>query len=149
MSLSIQAAALSELTELLTLLDECGLPLDGVAEHLGGFLVARDDRALLGVVGLACYGDVGLLRSLAVRDGERGRGLGVKLVQALMDRAQERNIRALYLLTETAENFFPRFGFERIPREKLDPKLGASQELQGACPDTAVVMRLDLLSQGF
>ena len=41
-------------------------------------------RQILGVVGLECYGDVGLLRSLAVSPEVRGRGLGVKLVQALM-----------------------------------------------------------------
>ena len=144
MNFSIRQAALSELTELLTLLNECDLPLQGVAEHLGGFLVARDERALLGVVGLERYGDVGLLRSLAVSPEARGRGMGVKLVEALMDGARKRNMRTLYLLTETAEGFFPRFGFEKIPRASLDARLEASRELQGVCAETAVAMRVEV-----
>ena len=145
MNLSIRQAALSELTELLTLLNECELPLEGVAEHLGGFLVARDERALLGVVGLERYDDVGLLRSLAVSPEARGKGVGVKLVEALMDGAQKRNMRTLYLLTETAESFFPRFGFEKIPRASLDARLEASRELQGVCAETAVAMRVEVI----
>ena len=140
----MRAAALSELTELLTLLNECDLPLEGVAEHLGGFLVARDEGALLGVIGLERYGDVGLLRSLAVSPEARGRGVGVKLVEAVMAGAQKKNIHTLYLLTETAESFFPRFGFEKIPRAGLDARLGASRELQGVCAETAVAMRAEL-----
>jgi len=143
MNLSIRQAALSELTELLALLNECELPLEGVAEHLRGFLVARDGEALLGVVGLERYDDVGLLRSLAVSPKVRGRGVGGKLVKALMDGARKGNIRAVYLLTETAESFFPRFGFETIPRAALDARLEASRELQGVCGESAVAMRLE------
>jgi amino-acid N-acetyltransferase len=139
--LSIRAAAESELPELLALLRDCDLPHEGVAEHLGGFLVARDGGSLLGVVGLECYGEVGLLRSLAVRRDTRGRGVGAMLVEALMEAARKKDIAVLYLLTETAQDFFPRFGFERIPRASLDTRLEASAELQGVCPDTAVAMR--------
>jgi len=141
---SIKAAAPSELSELLALLEECQLPREGVAEHLEGFLVARDDRGFLGVVGLERYDNVGLLRSLAVSPRARGRGVGSSLVEALIAGARERKIATLYLLTDTAEDFFPRFGFERIPRASLDARLAASAELQGACPETAVAMRLEV-----
>ncbi|MGH9460940.1 MAG: arsenic resistance N-acetyltransferase ArsN2 [Vicinamibacteria bacterium] len=141
---SIRAAARSELPEVLALLKECDLPREGVAEHLDGFLVARNDRKLLGVVGLERYGEIGLLRSLAVTPKARGHGIASHLVQALIDRARERGISVLYILTETAEDFFPRFGFERISRARLDARLEASAELQGACPETAVAMGLDI-----
>ena len=144
MSIAIRSAALDELTEVLGLLSECGLPREGVAEHFDGFLVAREEGALRGVAGLEIYGDVALLRSLAVRPAARGRGWGGKLVQSLMEVAQERNIRTLYLLTETAESFFLRLGFERIQRDRMEARLEASRELQGVCPESAVAMRLDL-----
>ena len=144
MSIAIRSAALDELTEVLGLLSECGLPREGVAEHFDGFLVAREEGALRGVAGLEIYGDVAFLRSLAVRPAARGKGWGGKLVQSLMEVAQERNIRTLYLLTETAESFFLRLGFERIPRDRMDARLEASRELQGVCPESAVAMRLDL-----
>jgi len=143
-SIAIRSAALDELTEVFGLLSECGLPREGVAEHFDGFLVAREEGALRGVAGLEIYGDVALLRSLAVRPAARGKGWGGKLVQSLMEVAQERNIRTLYLLTETAESFFLRLGFERIQRDRMDARLEASRELQGVCPESAVAMRLDL-----
>ena len=126
------------------MLKACDLTREGVAEHLDGFLVARDDRELLGVVGLERYGEVGLLRSLAVSPKARGRGVGSSLVEALITGARERKIATLYLLTDTAGDFFPQFGFEQIPRASLDVRLEASAELQGACPETAVAMRIDI-----
>lgn len=144
MTLSVGPALPSELPQVLNLLKECELPRDGVEEHLGGFLVARDERALVGVVGLECYGDVGLLRSLAVSPRARQLGIGRKLVDALVDEARRKKVSVLYLLTETADEYFHRFGFVRVARESVDPRLQASYELQGACPETAGVMRAQL-----
>jgi amino-acid N-acetyltransferase len=66
------------------------------------------------------------------------------LVEALIGGVRKRQVATLYLLTETAEDFFPRFGFEAVPRTSLDARLAASAELQGACPETAVAMRLEV-----
>ena len=142
MSTTIREAERSELSEVLALLRTCQLPIDGVEENLVGFLVARENETLVGTIGLERYGDVGLLRSLAVASSGRGHGLGGRLVKMLLGYAKERGVSTIYLLTETAEAFFPRFGFERMSREELDPALEASKELQGACPKTAVAMCL-------
>ena len=142
----IREAERTELTAMLALLTTCELPVDGVEENVEGFLVARENETLIGTIGLECYGHAGLLRSLAVAASGRDRGLGGRLVKERLDRAKESGVTTIYLLTETAEAFFPRFGFERMPREELDPALKASKELQGACPETAVAMRLGLLS---
>ena len=50
----------------------------------------------------------------------------------------------MYLLTTTAEDYFPRFGFEVIDRSEADERLKESAEFRGACPDSAVCMRLSL-----
>ena len=144
MSTLIRQAERSELAAVLALLGTCELPVDGVDENLNEFLVVREDETLVGTIGLEHYGEAGLLRSLAVAPSGRGRGLGGRLVEALLDFAEKGGVRTVYLLTETAESFFPRFGFERVPREEIDPALEASKELQGACPDTAIAMRLTL-----
>ena len=47
----------------------------------------------------------------------------------------------MYLLTTTAEGWFPRFGFERIAREEVSEAVRGSVEFGGACPATAAVMR--------
>ena len=145
---SIREAEPRELTEILALLQESRLPVEGVAEHLSEFLVAHDGETLLGVVGLERYEDIGLLRSLAVLPSARARGIGSQLVEAVVDLARRSQVSMIYLLTETAEDFFPRFGFQKIARESVDHRLDASAELQGACPETAVAMRKEITAVG-
>ena len=53
-------------------------------------------------------------------------------------------MRTVYLLTETAAEFFPRFGFRPIARDTVDPAVRASVEFTSACPDTALVMVKEL-----
>jgi len=137
---AIEPLTRRELPKVLELLDEADLPAAGVEEHLDSLFVVRDEGALVGCVGMEVYGDVGLLRSLAVRPSTRGSGVGTLLVEALFERARRRGLRALYLLTTTAEDYFPRFGFEVIAREDADPRLHASEEFRGACPDSATCM---------
>ncbi len=126
------------LAEVVSLLQIASLPVTGVAEHFESFLVARaGDGSLAGCVGLEIYDDVGLLRSLAVASPARGSGLGTELVERLFDLARSRGVETLYLLTTTAEDTFPRFGFVR---EEADPKLQDSEELKEACPASAILM---------
>lgn len=126
------------------LLDRYSLPLEGAREHLGDFLVARrPGESLAGVAGLEIYGEEALLRSVAV--AEPGKGLGSQLVQHILAYARQGGIRQVVLLTTTAAEYFPRFGFERIPRSAVPPDLQKSAEFQGACPETAVVMKLDFI----
>ena len=56
--------------------------------------------------------------------------------------AQACGAHDLVLLTSTADAWFPRFGFERISRDAAPASLHASEEFRGACPASAVVMRL-------
>jgi amino-acid N-acetyltransferase len=141
----IRPARAAELPAVLRLLADAGLPGDGVADHFPhAFLVADGAGALDGLIGVEVYGDAGLLRSAVVRPERRGTGLGQRLARAAVDWARERGVRHLFLLTTTAEEFFPRIGFERVERTELPDSLGASAELRGACPATAVAMRLPL-----
>ncbi|HXV61712.1 MAG TPA: arsenic resistance N-acetyltransferase ArsN2 [Vicinamibacteria bacterium] len=144
--MNVGRARAGELDEVLELLDESDLPRAGVEDHFGGFLVARNGEGrLVGCIGIEKYEDVGLLRSLAVRAGERRAGVGRCLVERLLEEARANEIHSMFLLTTTAEWYFPRFGFQRIGRDEVDPRLGASQELRGACPESAVLMRLRLV----
>ncbi len=119
------------------------LPPAGAKDHLQHFVVGRNSASILaGVAGIEYYGDVALLRSVAV--AWRKRGLGSDLVRRILDQAAKDGIRQVALLTETAAEYFPRFGFRVIRRDELPPALQASAEFQGACPDTAVAMLLDL-----
>ena len=138
---TLRAATPGDLTEIERLLTASGLPLDGVREALPGFVVAEVGGRLVGVAGLEVCCDNALLRSVAVLPEWRSRGLGRALVTRVVSDAETRGLRALYLLTTTAERYFPSFGFERCAREDVPAALRATAEFQGACPASAVVMR--------
>ena len=119
-----------------------GLPTEGAHEHQDGFLVAEERGRVVGCIGVERYGAVGLLRSLAVAEETAGRGVGTALVRALLDSVSRLGVKELYLLTTTAPNYFPRFGFGVVDRSALPKDLETSAELRGACPASAVAMRL-------
>ena len=58
--------------------------------------------------------------------------------------AESRGIKALYLLTTTAERYFPSFGFVTPSRERVPDEVKQSVEFREACPASATVMALEL-----
>ena len=138
----IRDARPTDLSGAESLLAEASLPLDGFRDHLGDALVAVHDGRIVGCVALEVYGDVALLRSLVVAPGQRGQRLGERLAAGAVDRAKGRGVRDLYLLTQTAAKFFPRFGFSVEDRSSAPKVLGRSEEFQSACPSSAVMMHL-------
>jgi len=50
-------------------------------------------------------------------------------------------VLAIYLLTTTAEQFFPRFGFVAVDRQSMPRSIQGSIEFQSACPASAIAMR--------
>jgi len=122
------------------LLEAASLPIAGVAPLLEDFYVAERAGRIVGAVGLERYGRYGLLRSSVVDPSARGAGIGEALVERILRHAREGELRAVYLLTTTAEGYFPRFGFERIAREEVPGEIKVSVEFREACPASAVVM---------
>jgi amino-acid N-acetyltransferase len=138
----LRPATPADLAAIRALLQRSGLPIVGVdSGALSQFIVAEDSEALVGVVGLEIYGESALLRSVTVEERWRGTGVGRSLIDAAVARSRERGINELYLLTTTAEHYFPRFGFACIDRGSVPAAVQASAEFQGACPDSAVAMR--------
>lgn len=139
--LQLRPAKPADFPRVKALLEEHDLPLDGVDPALAGFLVAESGTAVVGVIGLERYGDrYGLLRSAAIADNWRGRGVGGRLVERLLDDARTSGVDEIYLLTDTAARWFPKFGFEPTTRDQVPAPVGESVEFRVACPASAVVM---------
>jgi len=136
----IRPADPDDLAAIERLLTVSSLPLDGVSDALEAFVVAQSGDEIVGVAGLEVCCDNALLRSVAVSPGWRSHGLGRALVTRVISDAEARGLRALYLLTTTAERYFPSFGFERIARDAVPPDVRETAEFQGACPASATVM---------
>lgn len=144
MDVPIESARSDDLPAILALLDQHQLPHAAIEQHLGDTLVAREDQRVIGCAAVERYGTAGLLRSVAVAPERRGSGLGIRLTTAALDYARAHGIRTVYLLTETAADFFPRFGFHPLARTAVAPAVRQSAEFTGACPETALVMVKEL-----
>lgn len=139
----IEAATKGDLPGICALLERLHLPLAGVDEHLT-LLVARDGEQIVGTAALELYAEGALLRSVAVEPVRQGRQLGHQLTDAALQLATARGANTVFLLTTTAERFFPKFGFEQIDREQVPATVRESVEFQSACPESAIVMRKQL-----
>ena len=140
-NIRIERATAGDLSAVLQFLETNQLPTAGLATHAESLWIARRDGHIVGSIALELYGEGALLRSAAVDAGARGRGLGARLTEAALAAAQDAAVPAIYLLTTTAENYFPRFGFEEITRADVPADVRGSIEFQSACPASAVVMR--------
>ena len=145
--MKIRKATTRDLDAVEGLLSANDLPLDGVKENLSGFIVAEQSGRVIGAVGLEKFGSIALLRSAVVSNEHRGSGVGRRLVEQILERAEKDGIEELFLLTTTAEDYFPRFGFTRTTRSAVPPAVKASAEFRGACPDTALVMARRIATQ--
>lgn len=144
MAVAIEPARPADLPAIVSLLERGHLPLAGIEQHVDAAVVARDGSRIVGCAAVELYDDAGLLRSVAVDPSSRGQGLGIRLTEAALALGRERGARTMYLLTETAAEFFPRFGFRAIARDQVAPAVRQSVEFSGACPDTAQAMMAEL-----
>ena len=117
------------------------LPVADLPDILENFLVAIEKGQLIGVIGLEIYGSYGLLRSLVVLPQHRGKGIAGKLIERLKSLAALRGLKELYLLTETAPEYFVRQGFQKIARDDVPNEVKQSSEFSHVCPVSAIVMQ--------
>lgn len=126
---------------LVELLTACKLPVadicaSGPAQYFGAF----ENEELIGAVGLEAYGDVALVRSLAVKPTLRGNGLGGMLLAYVEQHAAAHRIRELYLLTTTAASFFSTKGYAVAERGQAPEAIRATAQFSGLCPSVASFM---------
>jgi arsenate reductase (thioredoxin) len=141
---AIEPGGRDSLGEVLSFLAANHLPEAGLADSAADVFVARQGGRLVGTAAIEIYGREALLRSVAVDARLRGTGLGQRLTRAALERARQGGVARVFLLTETAAAFFPRFGFSDIERAQVPDSIRGSVEFASACPASARVMVLAL-----
>jgi|SRR5690606_29924973 amino-acid N-acetyltransferase len=127
-----------------SLLRSSGLPADDLNFTRDLLVGYYEGDELVGTGGLEVYEPYGLLRSLSVKMGIRGKAVGSTITEYLINEARKRNLKSIYLLTETAHGFFLKKGFVDVPREAVPEEVKRSAEFSKLCPDNAAVMALHL-----
>jgi amino-acid N-acetyltransferase len=118
-----------------------GLPASDLTEaHLEHFFFTGTDGAPSALVGLEIYGEDGLLRSLVVSSTARTQGVGSALVLYAERYAAAHQVRALYLLTNTAEGYFEHRGYRRIDRTQAPLSIQSTHEFASLCPASSAFM---------
>jgi amino-acid N-acetyltransferase len=130
--------------DIISLLSSEKLPTDDLPASLDNFLVMIANNELIGVVGLEIYGNYGLLRSLAVHPHFRNQNMASKLVGQIEKLAESERLKAIFLLTETAPDYFSRRGYEVITRSEIPAEVQQSTEFSYVCPQSAIAMKKNL-----
>jgi N-acetylglutamate synthase-like GNAT family acetyltransferase len=126
---------------MLELLENSGLPTSGVAEQLDTFVVVESEGRVVGVGGIELHdGGIALLRSIAVTEDRRSRGIASAICDRLETDALRHGIDRIYLLTETARPFFESRGYQPLARDQAPATVARCEEFKTLCPETAVLM---------
>ena len=137
----VTAAINEDLPSIVVLLTNSQLPVEDIIPGKQRFWIIKDGGHILAVAGLEQYGEFGLLRSLATDAGYRNKGMAAQLLKAMFEYAKRAGIKELYLLTETAETYFEKMGFQRVDRSAVPEPVKESKEFGHICPSTAIVMK--------
>ena len=126
--------------EIVALLESVKLPMEDLPPSLENFLVMHHGDQLVAVAGIESYGQCALLRSVAVSPAFRDQGVAAIIVESVENIAAAKGITAIYLLTETASDYFKRRGYIEIARIDIPAEVQKSSEFSHVCPQSAIAM---------
>lgn len=128
----VRKAVVSDVPQIHNLINQYALQqrmlavaLSNLYEHLRDFFVYEDDASgeVLGCGALnITWSNLAEVRSLAVSDAARGRGIGRAIVQACIDEARRLEIPRVFCLTYETK-FFAKMGFKEISKDQLPHKV--------------------------
>lgn len=131
----------SDLARIESILKDSKLPYDDCKSHIHNFVVLEKDEIIIGIGGCELYNEVALLRSIAVVEEYRGKGLGNAIFLRIKDYIKAQRVKTIYLLTETAEAYFKGLGFAIVDRNKVPDEIKQTQQFSSLCPASATVMK--------
>jgi amino-acid N-acetyltransferase len=144
-SMMIENALKKDISAIRRLLQENDLPTSDILDfHTIQFFVIREKGQIIAVVGLEVRNQDALLRSLAVNQKYKLRGLASQLLNYSEDLLRSQKIRSIYLLTTTARDFFAKYEFMEIDRKSVPKQISRTTEFSSLCPDTAICMHKNL-----
>jgi len=144
MPILLTNASPAKAPDLIDFLQKVNLPTSDLPTDLSGFTLAFDGEQIVGSAGMELLGKRGLLRSVAVAETHRNQHLGQRLFAAALDYARSHQVQEVFLITNTAERYFAKNGFQQVDRTDVPDEIAQTEQFSALCPSTAVVMKMDL-----
>jgi amino-acid N-acetyltransferase len=142
--LRIRSAVTQDLPAVSQVLAQCGLDEHGIEAHLDAFHVAELEGRVVGCAGAERYGDLIVIRSVAVLAEYRQRGVATHMVSAVLMRARAQGVRRAVLATSNCPSHFARYGFELVSADTLPAEVRASHTLRIAGIPPGLCMHCEL-----
>lgn len=140
----ILKAELKHKEAIIQLLIESELPYEDISLSQQHFFIKEENNKLIAICAIERYNNYGLLRSLAVVDSYRNKGIGHSIYNEVLQHCKAEGISSLFLLTTTASHFFTQMGWIEIARVAAPNDIKQSTEFKSICPENAVCMMLIL-----
>ena len=109
--------------------------------HLFG---VRLKGELVGYFGYELFDNLALFRSMVVVPDARNKGYGALIWGQAKERLQDKGVKEVYLLTNTAADLFSKQGFATINRTSAPEPILATTEFKEFCPADSVCMKIIL-----
>ncbi|NLU09858.1 MAG: GNAT family N-acetyltransferase [Tepidanaerobacter acetatoxydans] len=86
-------------------------------------MIVELDDLIVGYGSLDIYSDIAILKLVCVLPKYQNQGLGDGLVRALINYADRRNVKKMYIFHREKVEYFKRFGFKCVTLEELDNRI--------------------------
>ncbi len=142
---AMRPAQRADMAAVRALLAAANLTEGATDDDFDSYYVLRNERGVVGSVALDVLGEDAVLRALAVDPEARGAGYGWMLADMAVNQARWRGVKRIYLVTETASDFFAaKFGFRVVDRSTAGRKVASHETFARPQAAGLVAMRLDL-----
>ena len=95
----------------------------------------------VGYFGFEQFGGNALFRSMLVQPDARKRGYGTLIWNEAKTILEESGVHSIYLLTNTASDFFTKQGFVIVDRQSVPDSIAQTTEFKEFCPDSSICMK--------
>ncbi|MCB0497854.1 MAG: GNAT family N-acetyltransferase [Cyclobacteriaceae bacterium] len=107
------------------------------------FSVSRDNK-MVGYFGYEIFGEDALFRSFIVVPEERNKNYGHQMWEMAKGHLKNRKVKHVYLLTNTATDFFAKVGYTLFERAHVPVSIAQTSEFVTFCPTDSVCMRYEI-----
>lgn len=144
---NIRRVAPDDFEQLCEILRQADLDTSDITpDDLHEFAGIWDSNRLLAAGALQNIDGAGWLRSIVTADSARRQGFAGAIVDRLEATAAQQGVSQVYLLTDTATDYFRRRGYQKIDRSEAPSAIAEVPQFASLCPDSADFMRKALLS---